>query len=67
MIPLPSNPSVVILLDEWGDIEAVASNIDPDLKVVVTKNSGVYYAEVLGKSFDSFRLPSYDPQPHSWN
>lgn len=52
MIPLPFNPTVTVLVQN-GKVVAVASNIDPELKVnVVTTNES--YGEAIGNlPFDS--------------
>lgn len=61
MTPLPQNPSVAILVDEQNRPCAIASNIDPDLKVVVTNDRSIYEDEAAGKPFESSR-PRQEPQ-----
>jgi hypothetical protein len=60
MTPLPSNPTVVILLNADGLVQKVASNIAllPELSVVVTQNSLAFDQEALGKPFNQAVLPS---------
>lgn len=40
MTPLTVNPTVVVLIDDKGNVTGVSSNVAPDLKVEVVK-SGV--------------------------
>jgi hypothetical protein len=61
MFPLPEKPSVVILVDEQSRPCAIASNIDPNLNVVVTNDRSIFEDEAASKSFNSARL-SQDPQ-----
>lgn len=61
MTNLPENPSVAILVDEQNRPCAIASNIDPDLKVVVTNDRSIFEDEAAGKPFDSSR-PRQAPQ-----
>lgn len=55
MYPLPVNPTVAILLNPEGKVEAVASNIDSELKVVVVTDRAAFAAEACNKPFDSTR------------
>lgn len=57
MTPLPCNPTVVILLNKNADglVEAVASNIDPDLNVKVVTTVVDFNNEACNKPFDSTR------------
>lgn len=55
MTPLSINPSVVILMDEQHRPCAIASNIDPNVKVVVTNDRSVFTDESAGMPFDSSR------------
>jgi hypothetical protein len=54
MTPLPSNPVVVILCGDNGEVLRVASNIAPlpELKVIVTDNPHEFKEEALGKPFN---------------
>ena len=54
MIPLPTNPTVVALIDENGKVIKVASNIAelPELNVTVTKNPAEFDEAALGKPFN---------------
>lgn len=52
MTPLPSNPTVVVLTDENNVVIRIATNVDPETKVVVTNSKETFEAEALGKSFN---------------
>jgi len=51
MTPLPSNPIVVVYINEQGEIMAKASNIAPDLKVIAVHSIEQWNKEVAGKPF----------------
>ena len=51
MTPLPQNPVVLILIDEDGNPQRIASNIDPNLKVIVTTNPHEFKDESTNKPF----------------
>ena len=53
MFPLPTNPKVVLLLDDNDQIVGVASNIAPlgELKVEVTRSERIYNDLVRGVPF----------------
>lgn len=56
MIPLPVNPKVVVFINPHNGVttvQAVASNVDPDLNVVVVHSHDEYAAEIQGLPFDS--------------
>jgi len=55
MTPLPTNPTVVILINKnaEGLIEAVATNVAPELNVTVTTNPETYKEAALGKPFNT--------------
>ena len=56
MIPLSANPTVVIRLNpNTKKLMDVASNIAPDLKVVIVFSATAYDAESCNKPFDSLR------------
>ena len=56
MYPLPVNPTVVIRLDRGGqNVVAVASNIDPELKIVLVEGDDDFKREAANKPFDSTR------------
>jgi len=57
MTPMPINPTVVIRLSRNGEkITAIASNLDPELKVVLTsEDEGEFESESAGLPFDSER------------
>ena len=55
MTPLTTNPNAVILLNPEGRIEAVASNVAPDLKVVITSDRATFADEAANKPFDTTR------------
>ena len=55
MTPLPSNPTVVVLLHKDGSVAAVATNVAPDLNVVVTKDPHQYFLEAGNKPFNTVR------------
>lgn len=51
MTPLPSNPRVVILIEPDGSMK-IATNIDPELVVQVTKSQRAYHEDLkLGLPF----------------
>jgi hypothetical protein len=54
MTPLPTNPTVVILINKnTGLLEAVATNVAPELNVTVTTNPETYKEAALGKPFNT--------------
>jgi hypothetical protein len=55
MTPLPTNPNVVILVNAEGKVEAVATNVAPELNVTVTTNPTTYNEAALGKPFNTAR------------
>jgi hypothetical protein len=48
MTPLPLIPTVVVLVDDHGNLVAQASDLGPDLQVVVTGNRGDFDKEKVG-------------------
>lgn len=52
MIPLPVNPTVTVLIQN-GNVVAVASNIDPELKVNVVTSQEAYGEAIRNLPFDS--------------
>lgn len=60
MIPLSVNPTVVVLINPITlQVQAVASNVDPEVKVVVVRSNEEYADAIRGVPFDSARP---DPQ-----
>ena len=55
MTPLPANPIVVILVNPFGRIEAVATNVAPELNVIVTTEAAAFNEAALGKPFNTAR------------
>lgn len=53
MTPIPVGPSVVVYFDPARGLVAAASNIAPDLNVVVVDNAEAYGALVVNKPFNS--------------
>jgi hypothetical protein len=56
MIPIPVNPTVVVFINPHNNVEsvqAVGSNVDPDLKVVVVHSNEEYMEAMKGVPFDS--------------
>lgn len=52
MTPVPNKPVVVILMDEdTNDVLNISNNIDPDLKVVITRDQETYNAASLGDPY----------------
>jgi len=54
MTPLTVNPTVVLLVKD-GKVTATATNVAPDLNVVVVDNPEAFKAEACNKPFDSTR------------
>jgi hypothetical protein len=52
MIPLPVNPTVAVLILN-GKVQAVASNIDPNINVVVVNSLEAYGEIICNLPFDS--------------
>ena len=52
MIPLPVNPTVTVFIQN-GKVIAVASNIDPELKVSVVTSQEAYGEAIRNLPFDS--------------
>jgi len=60
MIPLPEKPKLVILIDTpTSKILNAASNIAPELDIVVTTNAERYKQESLGKPFNQVFSEKY--------
>lgn len=55
MTPLTVNPSVVVLVDPSGKPIATATNVAPDLEVIITNDRGEYEQEAANKPFDTTR------------
>lgn len=56
MIPLPVNPTVVVFVNPYNGVEtvqAVGSNVDPNLQVVVVHSHEEYLEAMKGIPFDS--------------
>lgn len=64
MTPLTTNPKAVILEDPQGKCIATASNVAPDLEILVTRDRAVYEQEAANKPFDTTRPPQPE-QVHS--
>lgn len=60
MTPIPSNPTVVLLVNVHGAITRVANNIAPDLKVVLTQTNEEFDGEACNRPF-SVSLPDTSP------
>jgi hypothetical protein len=52
MTPLPVNPTVTVLVQS-GKVVAVASNIDPELKVNIVTSQEAYGEAISNLPFDS--------------
>jgi hypothetical protein len=50
---VPINPTVVVFINRYGCVRAVANNIDANLKVVICNSNSEYEAEAANKAFDS--------------
>jgi hypothetical protein len=59
MTPLPEKPTVALRLDQQGRVFAVASNISPDLEIVITRDANVFKDEAANKPFDTLRPPQF--------
>jgi hypothetical protein len=56
MTPIPVNPKVVVFINPHNGVEsvqAVASNVDPELEVVVVHSNEEYAKAIKGVPFDS--------------
>lgn len=53
MTPLTVNPSAVVLVDAENHILGLATNVAPDLNILVTRDPAVYAAEAANKPFAS--------------
>ncbi len=51
MIPLPSNPTVVLLIGDDDTIVGIATNVDPNLDVQATRSQRIFNELALGKPF----------------
>lgn len=52
MTPLTENPTVVVLVDSLNNIVQIATNVSPETKVIVTKDSGDFDNEAQGMPFN---------------
>lgn len=50
---IPQNPTVNILLNPEGKVEAIANNIDPEIVVTTTTDPAVFRDQSLNKPFNS--------------
>jgi hypothetical protein len=57
MTPMPDKPTVALRLDQQGRVTAVASNISPDLEIVITRDANTFKDEAANKPFDTTRPP----------
>ena len=55
MTPLTTNPTAVVLTDNDGKVLATATNVAPDLNLIVTRDLAVFKAEAANKPFDTTR------------
>lgn len=60
MTPLPTNPTVVVLVDNEGTPRATASNVAEDLKVVVTRDWVTFGKESCNRPFKNLD-PDFTP------
>ena len=51
MIPIPQQPRITILVKEGQGIVKIATNIDPEIKVLITDNQTEFDAEAKGEPF----------------
>jgi hypothetical protein len=51
MIPLTVNPTVLILMDQQGNVLKTATNIAPDVKIEITFRESVFNEESGNKPF----------------
>lgn len=51
MIPLPENPTVVVLVDDRKLPVAVATNVSPELNLIIANTSKAFEDEARGKPF----------------
>jgi uncharacterized protein YuzE len=51
MTPLTVNPTVVVLIDENGNVIAMATNVASDLTVIATDNRNKFDDEAKNKPF----------------
>jgi len=58
MMPLPVNPTVVMLVDNEGNLCATASNVAEDLKVVVTRDWVTFGKESCNRPFKNLNPDS---------
>lgn len=51
MTPLPQNPKVIVLVDANGTAVKTATNVAPDLEVVVTNDPVKFAVDVANQPF----------------
>jgi hypothetical protein len=51
MIPLPTNPNVIVLVDDNNNVVGVSTNVALDLKVEVLRSQTVYDNRAKGNPF----------------
>lgn len=56
MTPLTVNPTVVVLVDDKGNVTGISSNVAPDLKVQVVKTGVDFLNESKNKPFVTTRI-----------
>jgi hypothetical protein len=58
MTPLTVNPRAVVLVDPQGKPIATATNVAPDLEIIITNDRGEFENEAAGMPFDTTRPPT---------
>ena len=59
MTPLPSNPKVLVLVDEDGMMKEFATNVSQNLEVTITDRKEFFDHQKLGLTFIN-PMPFYD-------
>lgn len=59
MVPIPTNPTVVVLINAGGGIDATASNIS-EMKIVATYSNKEFRQESCNRAFIDYN-PDVDP------
>ena len=51
MYPLPVKSKVVVLTDDQGNVKKLATNVDPEIELIVTRDETKFSEAALGQPF----------------
>ena len=51
MIPLTVNPKLIVHINIYGEVVGTATNVAPDLEVIIVRNTADFTEKSLGQPF----------------